>query len=253
MASTSETGHAKNVANFEDLISFCTGYGATYNPTKAAIKLTALNTLRTTALGTLTTVTTANTAFMNATNTRQLIFEPLKKMATRIVNALAATDATQQTIDDAKTINRKIQGARKGSSAKPITPPTSDPNAPTPSPAPEGNQISVSQQSYDALVDNFKKLVSLVGSEPTYAPNEADLKVAALSTLASTLVTNNTTVITATTTISNARIARNTALYTNKTGLYDIAQEVKNYVKSVFGTTSPQYKQISGIKFTKPR
>ena len=41
MASNSETGHAKNVANFEDLISFCTGYGATYNPSKAAIQLAA--------------------------------------------------------------------------------------------------------------------------------------------------------------------------------------------------------------------
>ncbi|MBI4929199.1 MAG: hypothetical protein HY841_00430, partial [Bacteroidetes bacterium] len=44
MASTTETGHAKNVANFEDLISFCTGYGTSYNPSKAGIKLPALNT-----------------------------------------------------------------------------------------------------------------------------------------------------------------------------------------------------------------
>ena len=46
MASTSETGHAKNVANFEDLISFVTGYGATYNPTKVPLKL-AVNTKNT--------------------------------------------------------------------------------------------------------------------------------------------------------------------------------------------------------------
>ncbi|SFD02248.1 hypothetical protein SAMN05421780_12312, partial [Flexibacter flexilis DSM 6793] len=26
-------------------------------------------------------------------------------------------------------------------------------------------------------------------------------------------------------------------------------QDVKNYVKSVFGATSPQYKQISGLRF----
>ncbi len=45
MASTSETGHAKNVANFEDLISFCTSYGTANNPSKAAIQLPALNTL----------------------------------------------------------------------------------------------------------------------------------------------------------------------------------------------------------------
>jgi hypothetical protein len=49
MTSTSETGHAKNVANFEDLISFCTGYGTAYNPSKVTIKLPALNTLFTSA------------------------------------------------------------------------------------------------------------------------------------------------------------------------------------------------------------
>ena len=37
-----ETGHAKNIANFQDLIAFCTGYGATYNPTKTALKLPQL-------------------------------------------------------------------------------------------------------------------------------------------------------------------------------------------------------------------
>jgi hypothetical protein len=34
MASTSEVGHAKNVANFQDLIEFVTGYGVTFNPSK---------------------------------------------------------------------------------------------------------------------------------------------------------------------------------------------------------------------------
>ncbi|MFA6401072.1 MAG: hypothetical protein WCX31_05525 [Salinivirgaceae bacterium] len=42
MTSTSETGHAKNVTNFDELISFVTGYGTTYNPSKDSIKLAAL-------------------------------------------------------------------------------------------------------------------------------------------------------------------------------------------------------------------
>ena len=33
----------------------------------------------------------------------------------------------------------------------------------------------------------------------------------------------------------------------------NIAIDVKKYVKAIFGATSPQYKQISGIKFTKPK
>ncbi len=41
MASTSETGHAINVANFEDLISYCIGYGGSYNPVKLALQIVA--------------------------------------------------------------------------------------------------------------------------------------------------------------------------------------------------------------------
>lgn len=40
--------------------------------------------------------------------------------------------------------------------------------------AAEDKTISVSQQSYDALIDNFGKLIDLVGTEPTYTPNETE-------------------------------------------------------------------------------
>ena len=119
MPSTIETGHAKNVATFEDVISFCTGYGATYNPSKANLKLIALNPQLTTALAALQTVKTAKTAYDNATNAREIAFTPLKPLATKIINALAATDAASQTIDDARTVVNKIQGRR----AKAVTVP----------------------------------------------------------------------------------------------------------------------------------
>ena len=45
MPSPSEIGIKNNVANLEILISYCTGYGAAYNPSKVAIKLPALNSL----------------------------------------------------------------------------------------------------------------------------------------------------------------------------------------------------------------
>lgn len=247
MASTSETGHAKNVANFEDMISFCTGYGGSYNPSKAAIQLPNLSALHGNAANAVTNVNTVNIAFINATNARQIAFNPVKPLATRIVNALDATEATDELVKDAKTLNRKIQGARKGKVTKPETPPT-----PPDNPA-QDKQISVSQQSYDSLIENFGKLSELAASEPTYTPNEMDLQVATLTIFHNNLKATNTAVINATTSISNARITRNNILYADKTGLYDIAQEVKKYVKSVFGATSPQYKQVSKIKFTKPR
>ena len=109
MASISETGHAKNVATFEDLISFCTGYGVTYNPSKVALKLPGLTTQLTAANAALQAVKTAKTTFDNATNAREISFKPLKSLATKVVSALAATEATPQVVADVKSINNKIQ------------------------------------------------------------------------------------------------------------------------------------------------
>jgi len=130
MPSTSETGHAKNVANFEDLISFCNGYGGTYNPSKAAIKIAELQTQFVNAQNAINSVKSTQTAFKNATNKRIEAFKPLKSLATKIINALDATDASAQTVKDAKTINRKIQGQR--ASTPKTTPPPTDGSTPSP-------------------------------------------------------------------------------------------------------------------------
>lgn len=248
MASTSETGHAKNVANFEVLISSCTGYGTAYNPSKNALKIPQLQSALTTAKNSLQTVKTTGITFENARNAREtaLAPAPIKRFCTRILNALQATDASKLTVDDAKTINRKIQGKRAGNNQiPPVTPPTEG-TTPTP---PEVIQISVSQQSYDSLIDNFNKLVACLSAESLYIPNENDLKVTALNTTLTNYRTLNTAVINASIPFKNAMIARNTVLYQEFTGLVDIALEVKKYVKSVFGATSPQYKQISKLEF----
>ena len=250
MTSTSETGHAKNVANFEVLISFCNGYGAPYSPSKNALKIPQLQSTLTTAKSALQTVKTYVTTFENARNARELALAPapIKKFCTRILNALEATDATKLTVDDAKAINRKIQGKRADNKKNlPATPPT-DGTTPTP---PEVVQISVSQQSYDSLIDNFNKLITCLSAEPLYIPNETDLKVTALNTTLTNYKILNTAVINAATTYKNAMITRNTLLYQDSTGLVDIALEVKKYVKSVFGATSPQYKEVSKIEFKK--
>lgn len=249
MASTSETGHAKNVANFEELISVCTGFGTAYNPTKNSIKIAAMNTLHTSARNSLQSLKAAKTVFDNATNSREIAFSGLKKLSTRIVSALEATDSATQTVDDAKTVNRKIQGRRAGDKLppEPIVPPE------TPPAEPESVQISVSQQSYDNLVDNFTKLIQVVSTEPLYIPNENDLKTVQLNTLLTNLKASNTAVINAHTAYSNAKISRDAVLYGVNTGLYDVACEAKKYVKSVFGATSPQFHQVSKIHFTNPR
>lgn len=241
----SEVGHAKNVANFTDLIAFVIGYGTAYNPSKTALKLPALQALATASQATLTEVITKNTAFNGTVNLRLQAFSTLRALSTRLINALEATEASNEKIDDAKLFNRKMQGKRAsiGASARDAQP--IDPNTPAPS------SISASQQSYDQLIQHFAGFISVLQSETTYTPNENDLKIPALQSKLADLNTKNTAVATAYVAVSNARIFRNKTLYKDETGLVPIAIEVKKYVKSIFGATSDEYAQIKGIEFKK--
>lgn len=240
--SNSEVGHAKNVANFQELIGYCTAYGTAYNPSKTALQLTSLNTLLSTAKTELINVTTAKNTFDTVTGDRQVAFEPLKSLATKVYNSISVTDATEQTLADAKTINNKLQGKRANPTPQFPNTDNGQPNT--------TNQVSVSRQSYDSLTENFSALLDLVSSIPSYTPNEADLNTTSLTTFRDNLQTANTNVINAEVAYSNARISRDNILYSKDSGLVEIAMDVKNYVKSVFGATSPQYKQVSRIKFT---
>lgn len=144
---------------------------------------------------------------------------------------------------DARTINRKLQGARATKTEKPVVD-----NTPGAAP-PADNSISVSQQSYDQQIEHLSKLIALLNASSAYSPNEADLTVTALQAKQAALQSANGAVIDAYTLYSNSRIARNEELYNPVTGLVPTAINVKKYIKSVFGTTSPQYKQVYGLLF----
>lgn len=251
MSRISEIGHEKNVANFEDLISRCAGFGTAYNPSLSAIKIANMNVLKTSASTALITAASTFNLLKNASNNREIVFLPIKKLSTRIMAALKACGIPLQTINDAMTYNRKIQGKR-ATPIKEVTKTaenrvassetTIDPKVVV--------HISSSQQSFDSKIEFFAKLIDLLGTIPSYAPNEADLKVAALNTLLASMRASNTSVINATTAFKNAMLNRNAILYKPVTGLVDVAMECKNYVKSVYGATSGSYKLVSSIKFT---
>ena len=247
MPSTSETGHAKNVANYEKLIADVTALGATYNPSKANLKLPAMNTQLTAAKAAVAAVNTAEVAYKNAVSARDVAFKPLDKLITRVSNALKASDTTPQVIADATTLVRKLLGRR-------ATPKMSEAEKKTAET--EGKkvvEVSASQRSYDSRLDNLDRFIKLLASVPAYAPNEADLKVTALTTIHNDLKAKTSAVTVAEIPLNNSRINRNDLLYKPSAGIVDTSVDVKTYVKSVYGASSPQYKAISGLKFTSPK
>ena len=163
MASTSETGHAKNVANLQKLTEQVTVY-TLYNPPVDNLKVTNLQTLYTTASAKLNEVEDKRNANKNAITVRQSAFENLKSTATKIINHLEILGLPSGTIDQAKSLNRVIQGGQK----KAVTPPEQGKE--------ETKTVSTSRQSYTQMAENFGILLQLLGTIPTYNPNEDDFK-----------------------------------------------------------------------------
>ena len=171
MASTSETGHAKNVTNLESLITSVSAFGTSYNPSKESLKLTALQTLLTASKSSMSTLYVALPNYSNAVAARESAFENFSKLITRVNNALKATDTTVQVDESAQTIVRKIQGKRASAII------SEEDKKLLAADGKEVNQISASQMSYDSRLENFDKLIALLVSVPLYNPNEEDLKV----------------------------------------------------------------------------
>jgi len=243
MASISETGHAQNVANLETLISSFTAFGTSYNPSNNSITLTALQSLLSDAKKSLSDVNIAFSTYTIATTDRSNAFKPFSKLVTRVNNALKASDTNKRLDESAQAIVRKLQGTRASAKLTDVE------KASLEAQGKSTTQISTSQMSFDNKLENFDKLIALLASVPNYNPNEVDLKIDTLKALYADLKAKNAAVASAEVTLSNARIARNALMYTPNSGLVDRALNAKMYVKSVFGTSSPYFKQISKLPF----
>ena len=238
MASQSEVGHAKNVANLQKLTEQVTVY-TLYNPPVENLTIVNLQALYTTASTKLTEVEEKRNANKNAIALRQSVFENLKPTCTKIINHLGILGLAEGTLDQAKSLNRVIQGGQK----KTTTPPTENGEI--------GNTVSTSRQSYTQMADNFGILLQLLSTIPTYNPNEDDLKLANLTTYQASLMSATQYVDQTEAELNIKLIERDNILYADGTGLYSIAQNVKKYVKSLYGATSPEYANVSSIEFTR--
>ena len=240
MPSISEIGHAKNVANLQKLTEQINVY-TLYNPPVDNLKIVNLQSLYTNSTTKLNEVEDKRNANKNAITLRQSAFENLKSTCTRIINQLEILGLPQGTLDQAKSLNRTIQGNQK----KTTTPSEEGKEAP--------KTVSTSRQSYTQQAENFGILLQLLGTIPAYNPNEEELKLANLTTFQTSLVNVTQAVDQTEAELNNKLIERDQILYADGTGLYTIVQNVKKYVKSLYGATSPQYTNVSAIKFTTPK
>ncbi|MFL9833384.1 hypothetical protein [Chryseobacterium terrae] len=240
MPSTSEVGHAKNVANLQKLTQQVSVY-TLYNPPVPNLTIASLQALYTMANAKLSEVQDKRHNNKIAIALRQTAFENLKSTCTRIINRLEILGLVPGTLDQAKSLNRSIQGGGKKKSISAVT----DSEQPS-----TNNPISTSRQSYTQQTENFGILLQLLATLSNYNPDEDELKLSYLNSYKDSLQGATQLVDQTEAELNVMLIERNKILYTEETGLYSIAQNVKKYVKSLYGATSPEYSTVSAIKFT---
>jgi hypothetical protein len=244
MSSTSETGHGKNVAIFNSLISKVTSMGSTYNPSNPILTIDVISAQYRQAKADLRSVFNMSEDYNRVTNDRQAIYKETLTLVTRVLYSLLGAQVSPETIADARRIQRKINGQRAKAIAEaaPLEPGQ---------PAPDEKNISASQRSYDNQANNFSTLLKLITKEPKYNPNEEDLTVEAVTLRLTALDDANDKVVAVTTNLGNARAARNTSLYMDETGLTDTSLAIKYYIKSIKLMDKELRKVISGLQLKK--
>lgn len=240
MATTTETGHNKNVVNFETITTKCNNMGALFNPSNEEIALPALKTTLQSGKEILVSYNKAKVAFDNVTNERKVLYQPVSSLITRVIAAVKSAKISKESLDDLKSLADLFRGHRKA------------PSKAQKAKAAEGEEVpksaSRSKQSYDSKAESFEKLVSLLETTPSYKPNEQELSLAVLKTLSQQLKDANTRTADAEDKLEKARNERNRVLYGTESGLVDLGGKVKQYALSLLSTKSPEYKQLIKIK-----
>lgn len=240
MASTSEVGHAKNIANLNLLNTNIASLGAIYNPSNQKLLLSNLQHIYSNAFSQQERVNNLVAPYSVAVDERETLFKSLSSDLTKLRKAFKATDGvTKVQLEDFMTIIRKLKGVRKTTTI-PSTPPSG-----------AGGLHSTSQMSYDQRTNNLDLLISLLQSTPNYNPNEPEYQVATYQAKKALMLQKTQAVADAYVPLNNARSDRNATLYLSEDNLVDLANKAKDYISTILPASSSQYKAIAKIKFVK--
>ncbi|MDR1562577.1 MAG: hypothetical protein LBS54_05795 [Dysgonamonadaceae bacterium] len=237
--STTETGTATNIFNCNKLVGIIIGFGPTYQPPNPQLEIENMQKQAAEANQAMNDVDYWLATYKLAEDSRKSIFDKLLPTVTRVLGVAVAARLPENNINHIKELVHKMRGVRK----KPIEiiplEPGEDPQ----------KHISVSQTSFTAQIEHLNKLIIYLAQIPKYTPSEQDLTINGLNSLRDEMGATNDATTAADRTLYAMRRTRDELMYAKEIGLVPTALAAKQYIKAIFGATSWQYKEVSGIKF----
>src|SRR5690606_13635371 len=207
-------------------------YNPPFNPSNPELAPASLDAKNLLASNYVDAVTQAGQLKKDDINQRQLVYDNLKPLARRVRNELIACGASDKVIKDASHFVDLINGERI-IKIKPVVPPK--------------KHISAIHTTFAQQIQNLNGLIKCLNSEPLYAPNQADITIAALEQKLDDMKGSNTEYYNAHAAYSTTIKVRNKFFNAAKNGYVDTYLGVKHAVKAMYGNTSTEYNQIKGF------
>jgi hypothetical protein len=237
--STSEAGNMNNISTAKAVYDMAFGWGSEYNPFTPTLKLPAFLIQYNASFAAQQNVNTQAAIYKPFEGTARDGFEGLSPTVVRAFGILESCGAPQATINNARTLKRRICGER--ATAKIVDPGPDDPK-----------QISASQMGRTNRLDNLYGFVQILINCPQYNPNETELNDAGMMLLYTNLLAMNNAVGVAASPYTAAIKLRNELLYTDGTGLCDtVTHGIKKYAKGLWGFTNANFKAMNKLKMKK--
>jgi len=210
------------------------------------LKSSALVSAQTEARATQNNVGNSLADFRTVALERAVMIDAFDSLATRMVAQLEARGASKETINDARSYERKVQGRRAKAKAKD--------NPETPDIDESEKSISASQQSSAAKISTMYELLDFCEAQSEYADvTQEGLNAADVRDYIDTTQAKHDSSIVAAAKLSNDRISRNRTFYNNDGSICNLAARYKALVKGAYGAKSPEYKAVNAIPFKKPK
>jgi hypothetical protein len=241
--SQSNGSFAVNLGCLQTLATALKGFGNIYAPAATSITVVEVDKRLLAAQKAASDFNSKHAAWRKAIDDRKTAYKPLRKYCTRMLRAFKALVKDVEAVETLVASKKKLDGTRIGKKSTGDAPGM-------------GNDVlstggSVAQTGYQDLANTFEQMLELAALHQSYAPNETDLQITGMQKLLADLRAANLKATEALNDLTLARHKRNEIHFYAPDSIWRTGRDAKDYVLSLFGNGSPEYKQISGLRFRK--
>ena len=250
----SPSGQDYIVPNFAEVIEILESLGAQWNPLNDDLLIAHLKKRHAAGELVMTALRKADAFDQLTTDQRVLAYAPLNGTVRRVLATAKACKMTPSTIERVKNLKDLVDGTnvvqtaaerdKKSEKAKALLPEGTDaPETPKPQ--------SVSQQSFEERLTNYKILLTLLETAGDYRTNEDDLTLAALNAYAASLAAANKATKDADNAWGTKRSERDRILMGATDSIYADVTDIKTELMRIEKGKGENYKKVAAFIFSK--